>query len=131
MDGLEIIMLLLCLNIVFYIGSDTNKLMQGDIIDNLLSKSDLNNNKITVSSAVSELQNIQEDKGIIQSITDTFFDGLGMVLNFLKLLLNIATSPITIFLTVGMHFIFALCIGVPLMIAELISVVVLIRGGGW
>lgn len=128
MDGSKIVLILLCINIMFYIGGF--HLIEGDLLSNFI-----NTDTLSTTPELNEglTSTIQKDvrKGIIADITQTFFDGLGLVYQLLLLFVNLASAPLVMFIGTGLHPTIALMIGVPLAVAEFIAIGVLIRGGGW
>lgn len=123
-----IVVLILCINISLYAGGFT--LFESDILHQFVDIND--QDQVTgVSDEFSEA--VPESPEISQVSTSSgvyglFIDGLKVVWGVIAFLLNIAYTPLGIFLSFDLPPIFGLLIGVPLVVIYLLAMIGFIRG---
>jgi hypothetical protein len=126
MDGKNIILLLLCVNIVLYIAGFQ---LTDDILTRFVDKeSALQQGNIGVNQDVAN--RIPENPGGGDIRTGGLLGFIDVVLifwDFLKLLFNIVTAPVALF-TVGMHPVISMILGVPFVVMTLLVIVQFARG---
>jgi len=127
MDARDILIFLISLNVLFYVFG--YRAFDNDILTNVFDKAKLDNGNLAISSQVDSATPKEVKQGFVLEVAQIFFDGLALVWDFIKLLLNLVTSPLVIF-TGTLHPTIALMISAPILIAYILSLILLMRSGG-
>jgi len=129
MDGQKIILFMICVNVVMYLFGF--QLVQGDILSKLMDTSGLTttgqSTSIKFNSNVTNAfpEDVYQTSG--GGITEVFTDGLTMIWAVVKLIFNLLTSPVAIFVTF-LHPVIAILIGVPFALIYLLAIIKFVRG---
>ncbi len=146
--------ILVMMNIFIYLGMtftitaagedaefDIKNHMQNDLLQKLVSDSvqtsaeslkenftdydiNMSNSGFTTFPALQGGEDVGGSGGV------SFLDSVNIVMDFMKLLFNIAVSPITLFTSFRIPFFFGVIIGIPYLIIFVIAVMAMIRGVG-
>jgi len=125
MDGKNIILLMLCVNIVLYIAGFQ---LTDDILTRFTTKEQLDSGNIGLNEEVGGL--IPNDPGsgsIVSGAGLGFIDVVLIFWDFIKFLFNIVAAPVALF-TIGMHPTISLIIGIPFVVMTLLAIVQFARG---
>jgi|SRR6056297_3453668 len=120
------IIIIACLNIVLFVGG-VRVIEDNNVLNNFINMDDYNdNNTITVSddfrgSVPENFENTGATEGL------SFIDVLRAVSGFIIFMVNIIFTPIGLFATLPS--IVGLMVGVPLLIATVISLLYFVRSG--
>ena len=126
MDGKNILLGLLCINILLYLSGF--QLTQDDLLSKMTNKDELDTGNFGLNQNVED--KIPKDPGtgeITGGSGLAFVDVVLMFWDFIKVLFNLVTAPIALF-TVGLHPTISIMIGIPYMVATLLVVVQFARG---
>jgi len=151
----KLMVFVLCINLFMYIGVNSTVMhvegsdeltpykWNGDIFDILFDDGLAVQNSIDLeikSNATSygtfdlntDLSGVPDQSGG-QSTGEggiSFLDGLKILWSIIPTLWNIALSPITLFFSFGMPLAVGILVGIPLAFINILSIIILIRGGG-
>ena len=130
----KIILLIVCINVMLYIGGFELVNIGGSNMINHWVSTDEGGNIQNLSSNVEDYSPRTSKgfiSGAISSIVNYFVDPIMMVSNFLNFIINITFSPIALFLNVpNMPITVSYMIGLPLLVLYLLGLIWFARSGG-
>lgn len=125
-----IILLMLCINIMLYLGGFTLVDIGGSNMLEQFVEFDAEGNPIGVGEVQEKLP--QKEEGLISgflNVVTNAIDPILMIGKFFAFLINISFAPIAIFFIPDMPIIVIFALGIPLMAMYALGLVWFIRGG--
>lgn len=123
MDGKNLILFLLCINIMLYLGGYN---LVNDPLSSLIDKSKLSDGTVSYNEDLQETFPQQTVEGVSSETSIGFVDGLGVIWDFIKILFNLVTSVFA--LLISFPTIITLMFGLPIGVLYILVIVSFIRG---
>lgn len=125
------VMILLTMNLLLF-SMGVRVIDNNAFLDNFIDVNTFNNDgTVSISGDLinASPRNYDDTRGGIVSNTLSFIDVLGAIKDFLIFLVNILFTPVGLFVGSGVPVLVTLLVGVPMVVAGVISLIILIRSG--